>query len=76
MSQDVPSTESDRIILTNMFKAIAEYGRRIRLRKLAEAGKDGQTELAGLDPDAQLGQSAARKSAPPRKRKRDGTHAH
>ncbi|MFZ5902729.1 MAG: hypothetical protein ACOYZ8_04175 [Chloroflexota bacterium] len=37
-SLDVPiPTEADRIALTNMFKAIAEYGRRVRLRRLAEA---------------------------------------
>jgi hypothetical protein len=71
-----PPTESDRIILTNMFKAIAEYGRRIRLRKLAEAGKDGQAELAGPATDAQTGHPATRKSTPPRKRKRDGTNSH
>lgn len=29
--------EADRIALTNMFKAIAEYGRRVRLRQQAEA---------------------------------------
>ena len=71
-----PPTESDRILLSNMFKAIAEYGRRIRLRKLVEAGKDGQAELAGPATDAQMGQPATRKSAPPRKRKRDGNHSH
>jgi hypothetical protein len=71
-----PPTEADRIALTNMFRAIAEYGRRIRLRKLAEAGKDGQAELAGPATDAPMGQPATRKSAPPRKRKRDGTHSH
>ena len=37
-SPDLPiPTEVDRIALTNMFKAIAEYGRRVRLRRLAEA---------------------------------------
>lgn len=37
-SLDVPiPTEADRIALTNMFKAIAEYGRRVRLRRLAQA---------------------------------------
>ena len=37
-SLDVPiPKEADRIALTNMFKAIAEYGRRVRLRRLAEA---------------------------------------
>jgi len=35
---DVPiPMEADRIALTNMFKAIAEYGRRVRLRRQAEA---------------------------------------
>jgi hypothetical protein len=34
-------TEADRIALTNMFKAIAEYGRKVRLRKLAECEKAG-----------------------------------
>jgi hypothetical protein len=29
-------TEADRVALNKMFKAIAEYGRRVRLRKQAE----------------------------------------
>jgi hypothetical protein len=34
--QASPPTEADRIALTNMFKAIAGYGRKVRLRRLAE----------------------------------------
>lgn len=29
-------TDADRIALNNMFKAIAEYGRRVRLRRQSE----------------------------------------
>jgi hypothetical protein len=31
------ATEADRIALNNMWRAIAEYGRKIRLRRLAES---------------------------------------
>jgi hypothetical protein len=44
MLQSSPSTEADRIALTNMFRAIAEYGRRIRQRREAEGQKDAQIE--------------------------------
>jgi len=40
MLETAPSLDADRIALTNMFKAIAEYGRKVRLRR--QAG----TELA------------------------------
>jgi hypothetical protein len=36
MLPPTPSTEADRIALSKMFKAIAEYGRKIRLRRHAE----------------------------------------
>jgi hypothetical protein len=53
-----PPTDADRIALTSMFKAIAEYGRRVRLRRLAasdsvepskgrKAGKAGDAPLEG-----------------------------
>jgi|WetSurMetagenome_2_1015567.scaffolds.fasta_scaffold10698_4 hypothetical protein len=34
--QSSPATDADRIALNNMFRAIAEYGRKVRLRRLAE----------------------------------------
>lgn len=37
MSSTPLATEADRIALNNMFRAIAEYGRKVRLRRLAEA---------------------------------------
>lgn len=37
-----PPTEADRIALTKMFKAIAEYGRKVRLGKLANCEKPVQ----------------------------------
>ena len=39
--QTSPPTEADRIALANMFKAIAEYGRKVRLRRQAEGEKAG-----------------------------------
>ena len=36
MLPNSPPTEADRIALNKMFKAIAEYGRRVRLRKQTE----------------------------------------
>jgi hypothetical protein len=44
MSQTPPPTEADRIALTNMFKAIAEYGRKVRQRRQAECEKAGQVK--------------------------------
>jgi hypothetical protein len=44
MSQTPPPTEADRIALTNMFKAIAEYGRKVRQRRQAECEKAGEVK--------------------------------
>lgn len=46
----VPSqTDVDRIALNNMFKAIAEYGRRVRLRRLAVCDQVETTKTGGAD---------------------------
>lgn len=58
VSQTNLPTDADRIALTRMFKAIAEYGRRVRLRRLTagdllepskgrKAGKAGDAPLEG-----------------------------
>ncbi|MBI5954869.1 MAG: hypothetical protein HY865_24685 [Chloroflexi bacterium] len=56
MLQSSPPTEADRIALTNMFRAIAEYGRRIRQRGETEGQKDVRVEFTEPkhDPDGQL----------------------
>jgi len=41
MLETTPPPEADRVALTNMFKAIAEYGRKVRLRQQVECGKAG-----------------------------------
>jgi hypothetical protein len=38
MLPDPSPTEADRIALNKMFKAIAEYGRKVRLRKQTDMG--------------------------------------
>jgi len=38
MLPDPSPTEADRIALNKMFKAIAEYGRKVRLRKQTAGG--------------------------------------
>ena len=38
MLPDPSPTEADRIALNKMFKAIAEYGRKVRLRKQTDGG--------------------------------------
>lgn len=55
-------TEADRIALTNMFKAIAEFGRKVRLRRQAEFGEVGQENLAEPESD--------RKRHPPRRKQK------
>jgi len=40
MSQAPLPSESDRIALIQMFKAIAEYGRRVRQRRATEAAEE------------------------------------
>ncbi len=51
MLPTLPPTDADRIALTNMFKAIAEYGRRVRLRKQAECDIPEQEKPMDLEPD-------------------------
>lgn len=46
-----PPTEADHIALKNMFKAIAEYGRRIRLRR---AECETTTSQQPMEPDAEI----------------------
>jgi len=46
-----PPTEADHIALNNMFKAIAEYGRKMRLRRQAECEMDAQEKLVEPEPD-------------------------
>ncbi|WKZ52718.1 MAG: hypothetical protein QY329_08240 [Anaerolineales bacterium] len=58
VSQTDPSTDADRIALTSMFKAIAEYGRRVRLRRLAacnlaEPSEAGQSEIGDASLEVQ-----------------------
>lgn len=40
MSEPQSPTEAERIELAKLFRAIAEFGRRVRQRRLAEAGQD------------------------------------
>ena len=49
MSETQTPTDADRIELANLFKAIAEFGHRVRQRRLAEAGQMGLT-LSGERP--------------------------
>lgn len=58
----LPSHEADRIALTNMFKAIAAYGRKVRLRRQLECEKVVPQELSDPNPDLH--------SHPPRRRKK------
>ncbi len=48
----VPSqTDTDRIALTRMFKAIAEYGRQVRLRRLAVCDQVEPAQESGTEDD-------------------------
>ena len=44
-------TDADRVALNKMFKAIAEYGRRVRLRKQAECEIPEQEKPMESEPD-------------------------
>jgi hypothetical protein len=48
MLQSSTPTEADRIALTNMFRAIAEYGRRVRQRRESESQDAVQIESTEL----------------------------
>lgn len=52
LSSQAPSqTDADRIALAKMFKAIAEYGRRARLRRLAACDQAESTQENGTEDD-------------------------
>lgn len=53
MSQTPLPNEADRIALTNMFKAIAEYGHKVRQRRQAQSEKAGQIESEEPNQDSQ-----------------------
>ena len=61
MDSTTDQMEANRIALRKMFKAIAEYGREVRLRRQANGGASIQEP-----PD---GQAAGRESRPTRRRK-------
>ena len=61
MDSTTDRMETNRIALRKMFKAIAEYGREVRLRRQANGGASIQEP-----PD---GQAAGRESRPTRRRK-------
>ncbi len=44
-----PSAEADRIALSKMFKAIAEYGRKVRLHRQAECAKNLEEDTSDLE---------------------------
>jgi hypothetical protein len=49
MLQPSSPTDADRIALTNMFRAIAEYGRRIRQRRETDGQNAVQIESTELE---------------------------
>jgi len=51
MLPNSPPNEADRVALNKMFKAIAEYGRRVRLRKQAECEILEQEKPMEPEPD-------------------------
>lgn len=61
MDSTTEQMEANRIALRKMFKAIAEYGREVRLRRQANGGAPIQAALDGQAPD--------RESRPARRRK-------
>lgn len=65
MENNPPPLDADRIALRLMFRAIAEYGRKVRLRRQAA---DEKMEPAGPKPDQQVRQ-------PRRKKKKVTSHA-
>lgn len=56
MSMDTTTDpmEANRIALRKMFKAIAEYGREVRLRRLANGGAPTQETPDGLAPKREI----------------------
>lgn len=58
MENNPPPLDADRIALRLMFRAIAEYGRKVRLRHQAA---DEKTEQADPKPDQQTCQSQRKK---------------
>lgn len=53
--------EANRIALRKMFKAIAEYGREVRLRRLANGGAPTQETPDGLAPKREIQPARRRK---------------
>ncbi len=51
MDSTTDQKEVNRIALRKMFKAIAEYGREVRLRRLVNGGAPIQEPLDGQAPD-------------------------
>jgi hypothetical protein len=51
MLPNSPPNEADRVALNKMFKAIAEYGRRVRLKKQAECEIPEQEKPMEPEPD-------------------------
>jgi hypothetical protein len=66
MDTTTDQMEANRIALRKMFKAIAEYGREVRLRRLANGGAPIQETRDGLAPKRET-QSARRRK--PRRKK-------
>jgi hypothetical protein len=56
--------EADRMALRQMFKAIAEFGRKVRLRRQVDAEASGQSA-----PPLRLGRRSAGRGAKPVKRR-------
>ena len=56
--ENTPPLDADRIALRLMFRAIAEYGRKVRLRRQSS---DDATEQADPKPDQQTRQPRRRK---------------
>lgn len=58
--ENTPPLDADRIALRLMFRAIAEYGRKVRLRRQAA---DEKTEPMNPKPDQQVRQPRKKKKA-------------
>jgi len=68
MVPDLPPTEADRIALNKMFKAIAEYGRSVRLRKQAQSETAEQN--LPMQPQADLKRPPTRRKQ--KRKRKDG----
>jgi hypothetical protein len=68
MLPNSPPTEADRIALNKMFKAIAEYGRRVRLKKQAEC-EISEQEMS-MEPEPDIKRRPARRKQ--RRKRKDG----